>query len=222
MAAEKQPLSRNEGREDAPPEAAKGAPLEGVTPGAGPTKARIERAALALFADRGVDAVTTREIAAASGVSEGALYRHYPGKERLAETLFFTIHKRLAADVARAAEAANGLDGQARAIVEAYCRVADADWALFRYHLMATHRFLPGAGEARRADPDNPVQAVETIIARAMQTGAMRSGDPVAKAAMALGVVLQTALHKAYGRISAPLRAHADALGDAVIAVLNA
>ena len=54
--------------------------LEGVTEGAAGAKARIERAALGLFCARGVDAVTTREIAAASGVSEGALYRHYPSK----------------------------------------------------------------------------------------------------------------------------------------------
>jgi len=195
---------------------------EGVTPGAGPTKARIERAALSLFAARGVDAVTTREIAAASGVSEGAIYRHYPGKEALAETLFFTIHKRLAAEMRRAGTGAGDIEDQARAIVSAYCRIADADWALFRYHLMTTNRFLPRADDARRADPDNPVAAVEDIVAAAMAAGAVRPGDPVLKASMALGVVLQTALHKVYGRISAPLCDYVDALSDGVVAVLKA
>lgn len=193
----------------------------GVTPNAGATKARIERAALSLFAERGVDAVTTREIAAASGVSEGALYRHYSGKETLAETLFFTIHKRLAGEIRIAAGRGGDLEEQARAIVGAYCRIADEDWPLFCYHLLTTHRFLPHADEALRTDPDNPVEAVETILAMAMDAGALRRGDPVIKASMALGVVLQTALHKAYGRISTPLSAHAERLGDAVIAVLK-
>lgn len=193
----------------------------GVTPNAGATKARIERAALSLFAERGVDAVTTREIAAASGVSEGALYRHYAGKEMLAETLFFTIHKRLASEIRMAASRGGDVETQARAIVTTYCRIADEDWPLFCYHLLTTHRFLPHADEEQRADPDNPVEAVETIIAMAMEQGAMRHGNPAVKASMALGVVLQTALHKAYGRISAPLSAFTTPLSEAVIAVLK-
>lgn len=36
-----------------------------------------------LFARRGFDGVTTREIAAAAGVSEPILYRHFPSKEAL-------------------------------------------------------------------------------------------------------------------------------------------
>lgn len=195
---------------------------QGVTPNAGATKARIERAALTLFAERGVDAVTTREIAAASSVSEGALYRHYKGKEALAEALFFTIHKRLASEIRAAAAEGGGLEAQARAIVKAYCRIADEDWPLFRYHLLTTHRFLPHADEPRRTDPDNPVEAVEVILQTAMDEGALAKSDPIIKASMALGVVLQTALHKAYGRISAPLTEYNTALSDAVVAVLKA
>lgn len=194
----------------------------GVTANAGATKARIERAALSLFAERGVDAVTTREIAAASGVSEGALYRHYPGKEALAGALFFTIHKRLASEIRKASSLSADIDTQARAIVEAYCRIADEDWPLFCYHLLTTHRFLPNAEEALRTDRDNPVEAVETIIAEAMERGQLTKSDPIIKASMALGVVLQTALHKAYGRISAPLSAQNTSLSKAVIAVLKA
>ena len=44
---------------------------------------KIERAALKLFISEGVDAATTREIADVAGVSEGALYRHYKGKDEL-------------------------------------------------------------------------------------------------------------------------------------------
>lgn len=194
----------------------------GVTAAAGTTKARIERAALTLFCTSGVDAVTTREIAGASGVSEGALYRHYPSKESLAETMFFSIHKRLAEEVREAAKAGGGIEAQARAIVSAYARVADDDWTLFSYHLLTTHRFLPFTDASARRNGDNPVMLVESVIGAAMERGELEKGDAAAKAAMALGVVLQTALHKIYGRIQGDLAAREAELADAVIAVLKA
>lgn len=191
----------------------------GVTAAAGTTKARIERAALALFCARGIDAVTTREIAAASGVSEGALYRHYPSKDALSQTMFFAIHERLAEDVGRAAAGAERIEDKARAITAAYARVADEDWTLFSYHLLTTHRFLPYADKA--GEKTNIVAIVENVIAAAMENGELPEGDPAMKASAALGVVLQTALHKIYGRVKGDLKSHEPALARAVIAVLK-
>ncbi len=194
--------------------------LRGVTAADGTTKARIERAAITLFAEQGVDAVTTREIAAAAGVSEGALYRHYKSKAELAGTAFFAIHQRLAGAVRAAAEAHGSIEGQARAVVAAYCDAADEDWTLFSYHLLNTHRFLPTLPRGGKRETESPVAAVEQIIADAMARGETPKGDPDLKAAMALGVVLQTALHKFYGRIPGEMSAHRPALEAAVIAVL--
>ncbi len=193
----------------------------GVTEGAAGAKARIERAALSLFCARGVDAVTTREMAAASGVSEGALYRHYPSKESLAQTMFFAIHARLAREVAKAANGAKGIEAKARAITAAYVKVADEDWTLFSYHLLATHRFLPYADKSSRGRELNIVAMVEDVIAEAMATKEIPAGDAKLKAASALGVVLQAALHKIYGRVTGDLKSHEDALACAVIAVLT-
>ena len=51
--------------------------LRGVSSVDGTTKARIERAAVILFAEHGVDGVSTKQIAKAAGISEGAIYRHF-------------------------------------------------------------------------------------------------------------------------------------------------
>lgn len=193
----------------------------GVTAKPGSTKARIERAALGLFCARGVDAVTTREIAAASGVSEGALYRHYPSKDSLSETMFFAIHQRLADEVEHAAQTAGAVEDKARAIVSAYARVADEDWTLFSYHLLTTHRFLPYTENVNDRVQKSPVTVIETVIERAMAEGELPKGDAALKAAAALGVVLQTAFHKIYGRVNGSLCDHEDTLARAVIAVLK-
>jgi len=195
--------------------------IRGVTAADGTTKAKIERAAITLFAERGVDAVTTREIAAATGVSEGALYRHYNSKEELAETLFFAIHRRLAEEINEAASASGGIADKTRAIVAAYCQAADDDWALFSYHVLAAHRFLPAIKGKSKKENDSPVAAVEAIIATAMSKGELPKGDAAVKAAMSLGAVLQTALHTYYGRISGDLSTHKPQLEKAVLAILK-
>src|SRR5258707_665010 len=57
-------------------------------------RTKVERAALDLFAEKGVDGVSIAEIAQAAGVSQGALYRHHPSKEDLAWALFSTAYLR--------------------------------------------------------------------------------------------------------------------------------
>ena len=188
----------------------------GVTAKEGSTKARIERAALTLFTAQGIEGATTREIAAATGVSEGALYRHFKGKEEIASHLFQAIHERLARLVREAGAGAAHIDDQAKAIVDAYCMTAEDDWTLFSYHLLSMAHFLPTPPGA-----DDPVSATEDIIAAAMARGELTKRDPQLLAAMALGVVLQPALHRVYGRLTAPLGAYADQFKRNIIAVLH-
>jgi TetR/AcrR family transcriptional regulator, repressor of fatR-cypB operon len=60
-----------------------------------PAKREILRAALKLFSERGLAATTIRDIAAKSGYTNPALYKHFSSKEELALYLFETCHRRL-------------------------------------------------------------------------------------------------------------------------------
>lgn len=51
------------------------------------TKEKILEVALELFSQRGFSAVSVRDIAARVGVREGALYRHFPNKQAVHDTL---------------------------------------------------------------------------------------------------------------------------------------
>ena len=193
----------------------------GVTAPHGSTKARIERAALTLFADKGVDAVTTRELAEFAGVAEGSLYRHFQNKEALAQSLYFAIHDRLTTLIQKAGHEFELIDDQVRAIVKGYCKTADEDWTLFRYHLLNTHRFLPSPNE-KNAREETPVTTAESLIAAAMANGEIPHGAPEKIAAAGLGIVLQTALHKAYGRFEGLLSPDIDYLTRLVLFVIRA
>ncbi|TRO96695.1 TetR/AcrR family transcriptional regulator [Glycocaulis profundi] len=188
----------------------------GVTAVDGTMKARIERAALELFTARGVDGVSIKELAAEAGVSVGALYRHYESKEALALALFDTIHGRLHDEVKAALEAGGTFETVARRVVRAYCEAADADRSLFAYHLTHMVRFT----NAPSPRPD-PVALIAARIEAAMDARDIPRGDPEIKAAAALGVVLQPAIHRLAGRFDAPLADRADELARAALAVLR-
>lgn len=182
----------------------------------GSARERIEQAALSLFVERGVDAATTRDIAAAAGVAEGSIYRHFDSKDELAAAMFLKVHTRLAALVREAAKNKGGIAEQTGAVVDAYCRTADENFPLFTFHLLYAHRFLPSPEGV-----DNPVDAVRDIVSAAMKRREIARGEPELIAGMALGIVLQTALQIHYGRLEGPLSQYAGDLVTTALAVMR-
>lgn len=192
--------------------------LRGVSAKDGTTKAKIERAALHLFAEHGVDGVSTKQIAAAAGISEGAIYRHFSGKEELARSMMLAIHGRLTEMILAADAAHEDLDDKIKFIVTHYCRIADEDWDLFQYHILHLHHF------PRLSDSplDSPIGAAAALLEKAMERGEIAPVDPFILAAMALGVVVQAAQAKVFGYITGPLAARTDLFTRRVLAVLKA
>jgi len=165
-------------------------------PGAA-TKARIEAAALRLFVEQGVDATGIRDIAEAVGLSDGALYRHFPSKDELVWRLFRGGFAGFAAELEHLASTERRAQRQIEAMVRGLCALYDADSLLFRFLLLVQH------GQLHRVKPGmaNPVESVRAVIARGMKQGEIASGDPDLATAMVMGLVLQTATFKVYGRI---------------------
>jgi AcrR family transcriptional regulator len=69
--------------------------LDDLLAKAPPAKRAILTQALLLFASRGVEAVSVRDIAAASGFTNPALFRHFASKDELARALFETCYREL-------------------------------------------------------------------------------------------------------------------------------
>jgi AcrR family transcriptional regulator len=76
-----------------------------------------------LFADRGYAAVGTEEIVRAAGVTRGALYHHFDGKEDLFRAVYEDVERelveRVAADAAAAGDPLEALHAGVQAFLEA-------------------------------------------------------------------------------------------------------
>ena len=81
------------------------------------TKQKLEHVARELFAERGFAAVSAEELVAEAGVTRGALYHHYDGKQGLFEAVVETTMRDLHARLSReAAAASNPLDALLRGV----------------------------------------------------------------------------------------------------------
>src|SRR5712664_1658070 len=123
-------------------------------------KAQVERAAIELFAARGVDGVSIGEIASLAGVSQGALYRHYPSKEDLAWGLFSTAYLRTGAELDEIGGRQRGFRARIGAMMAHFCTLYDRDPDLFRFMLIAQHNLLPRVGPNQRT----PVDALAEMV----------------------------------------------------------
>ena len=193
----------------------------GVSAVDGTNKAKIERAALTLFAAQGVDGVSTKSIAQAAGVSEGLLYRYFANKDTLARELMRAIHIRLTEMIMAASAREEGLADQVGFIVRHYCEIADDDWTLFRYHILHLHHFPSLSDNPAGEWPNSPHMAAVKLLTKAMAAGEIARADANILAAMALGVVLQPAQAKVLGAFDGPLSRHIPVFEAAVLAVLN-
>ena len=182
------------------------------------TRGRIEAAALQLFVDKGVAATSIRDIAASVGFSDGALYRHYASKDDLVWNLFRGSFAGYAQTLARLAASHHASRDKITAMVHGFCDLFDTDSRLFRFLLLVQH------GQLARVTPGmpNPVETVRGVIVAGMKAGDIAAGDPDLATAMVMGIILQTATFKVYGRIQQPLSELAPRLAAAAWRTLSA
>jgi AcrR family transcriptional regulator len=154
-------------------------------------------AALQLFADKGIRATTIRDIAGAAGVTEGALYRHFAGKEQLARSLFVEcarmLYEHLDAAVAEADSSPERLCALAGGVLE----FAEQQPQAYEY-VMARHHEGVGA-----LPPDQPLpkDIFVRVMEQGMTAGEIRRMDPNLAAAMMIGLCQRTVFFLQRGMI---------------------
>jgi AcrR family transcriptional regulator len=183
-----------------------------------PTRERIDRKAMELFVSQGVTETTIRDIAGASGIAEGALYRHYRGKDDLIHILFKRHYTAFAERLEALQAAQHGTRNKLRAMIEECADVFDSDPVLFQFLLLVQHHSLhriDGGG-------DTPVEVVRRVVAHGISAGEIAPRDPDLAAGFVLGIILQIATFKTYGRLPGPMTPLAESLTAACWRALQA
>jgi AcrR family transcriptional regulator len=182
------------------------------------TRDRIERAALDLFVKKGVAETTVRDIAQAVDMSEGALYRHFTGKEELVWQMFERHYVAFAGRLQALADGASTARGKLAAMIRGFCEAHDDDPTLFHFLLFVQH------GQLNKLAPETPtpVTVMHTLLSNAIDAGELPKQDPNLAAALVMGIVLQPMTFAAYGRLPRKQTPNSDRLVAAAWAAINA
>jgi AcrR family transcriptional regulator len=166
-----------------------------------PPRERIKREAMRLFVEHGVDAVSMRDIADAVGMKAPSLYAHFRSREALIGDLFHAGYAEYGRHLAEAAAAQTGFRQQLEAMIRTVCALHAQDELLFNFVLLTQHGFLREVS----SDDRNPVEIICRLVAGAMQAGEIPPGNAALIAGAIIGVIVQAATFRLYGRLTCGL-----------------
>ena len=174
---------------------------------------RITAEALKLFVRLGVDQTTTREIAAAAGIAEGTIYRHFKSKDELAQGLFERNYLAFAGYLERAAQRAASPRERLAYMLSWLCVAAERDSDLFAYLFLAPHGL-----EARV--PPEAVPPMD-LLRRAVADAAAPGRSPDLMLAVVTGALFGAVQARRQGRLAHSLIDESPRLVEAAEALLG-
>ena len=159
------------------------------------TKARIIEAAEALFAERGIDGVAVREVAARAEVNTALVHYYFGTKEKLYREVLFAVAADLAAMAAEIAAMPGPAPERIRAYVHGLARIV----VLRPNHPRLIFRELLNGAPIARAAFAAGFQPVHIAVLRGVldegiRAGELRAVDAALMPLMVIGMVAQFAI----------------------------
>lgn len=173
---------------------------------------KILEVSLGLFVQHGIDGTTTKAIAMAAGVSEGALYRHFPSKEALAQHLFESVLETLTREMQQVVTNAprGNMKDKLKAVIGHTYSHYEREPQLLQYLLAMEHHALGGYPD----DKPNPRHIFEDLVKMGQRTGEVDpTMDMHVAAALLIGIVERPTRLRRYGTVG-PLPALVDEITD--------
>lgn len=152
-------------------------------------KGDLLKAGLELFAAKGINGVSVRDIARAAGVSEAALYKHFTGKEDMALYLYSAILGEYTGRVSL-------IERQPGRSLDKLCRIIELTYSLFDTYPAEIHFALLSQAELWEQVPAaaRPFSPLAAIMTAGMGRGEMQKQDICLAVCVFMGIMLQPLL----------------------------
>jgi AcrR family transcriptional regulator len=178
----------------------------------------IEKTAIRLFASRGINQVTIKDIAGEAGCSEGALYRHYASKDEMALILYKNELEKFVSLLKPLLQGSGTFSERIKSTVELFYSFFDEDPITFKFILLSEHHF----SQKDKLNPKlNPHSIVFDFVREGFKSGEFRIEDPELSASVLLGIVLQPATLRATGRLKGKMSNKTNEVVKACLRALN-
>ena len=173
-----------------------------------PAKQKILTEALRLFVRDGLCETSIRDIAAATGYTNPALFKHFPGKASLALHLFEHCYVHLFEALDRAAAVDGSFAVRQRAVMTAYLELLDADRDALLYVQDNVRQFWPRMPEHVRRS--SIVALIRRLLQRGRSAGEVTGTVPLELLVAGwMGVLQQFARLWFFGEFKGPAVQHA-------------
>lgn len=187
-----------------------------VSPDDPPSKREIMKAALALFAERGIDGVSIRDIADRAGYSNPAIFKFFKTKDDLAEHLFIACYRELSQRFAAADRSERPFRQNLRVLLEEFAAVVDYELDAFLFVTDHLRRLWPKV--SRRLTGLSILGIVQRVVSQRNESDvAEKPADSKLLVAGIVGALSQFARMTYFGEFSGPTTAQVDALESLVL-----
>lgn len=178
-------------------------------------KEEILSAALFLVAKNGTAAATIRAIASVAGVTEGAIYRHFPNKESLIRSIYQRIVREMVEAKEEIVKGPESLSEKLHKWIQVTFEYYDEHPDAFVFLYLTPHNFVDVDGEII----DRQGELFMEMIREAQADGQARSLDPALALSHFLGLELSVPRLIHENRLPPPARQYASEVKEALLRV---
>lgn len=162
---------------------------------------KVMKAAIKLFNKKGIDGTTIKDIARAADVSEGALYRHFKGKDELAWHIFTTNLHEFSLNLSKYIEQEKTSLDKIRAFVSFCFESFEKEKDLFTYLILSEHRELDKFPDSNI----HPGHVAMKIVEDGQKTGELKKMDVFIAGSIIVGSLVRICIVKICGRLEKEL-----------------
>ena len=178
----------------------------------------IFKAALKLFAGKGIQATTIRDIAREARVAEGTLYRHWRSKDELARELFCENMRHFKGVLAAEMQGAEGTREKLKRAIKTFYAFAQREPLSYRFLILTPHH------ELMRLVPKTPkpLDIFFSILTEGIRTGDIKRIDPPFACAFVIGAITKLYDFKRMGIVKKNPASYVDSVTDLLWEALKA